>query len=95
MISEGQLRAAFPGCREPARWAVALAPALQRYEIDTRARIAAFLAQTGYESQQFNRVVENLVYSTPSRLMKVWPKRFTSLDLAERYLRNPEKLGNY
>ncbi|WP_226986797.1 glycoside hydrolase family 19 protein [Chlorobaculum tepidum] len=37
---------------------------------------------------------EKLSYSA-ARLMKVWPKRFPTLAIAEKYERNPEKLANY
>jgi putative chitinase len=75
--------------------AAALEPALVRYEINTNNRIAAFLAQTGYESGQFNRVVENLNYSTAKRLMAVRPKRFPTEDSARPYANNPEELANF
>lgn len=57
-------------------------------------RKAAFLSQCAHESGYFTRLVENLNYSA-SRLMEIWPKRFPTLDIANQYARNPEKLANF
>jgi putative chitinase len=69
--------------------------AMSKFEINTPHRVAAFLAQIATESTELNRLVENLHYSTAKRLMAVWPKCFPSLEEAQPYVRNPEKLANY
>lgn len=84
--------------------------AAKRWGIDTPVRIAAWLAQLAYESMLFSRVEESLYYTTPARLIAVWPSRFRlpltereeSLDTfgdgkrnARRYVRQPERLANY
>jgi putative chitinase len=56
-------------------------------------RKAAFLAQCAHESAQFTAVVENLNYSAES-LMRVFPKRFPTLAIANEYAKQPEKIGN-
>ena len=56
-------------------------------------RMAAFLAQVAHESGGFNFVKEGLSYSAAS-LTKTWPKRFTSLAMAQPYARKPEKIAN-
>ena len=94
MLSAEQLQRIFPHCKAPAAWADALAPAFQKYEIETPDRIASFLAQTGYESGQYNRIEENLNYSTAARLTKVWPKRFPDEASAMPYVNNPQGLAN-
>lgn len=94
MLSAEQIQRIFPSCKTPAVWADALAPAFQKYEIETPDRIASFLAQTGYESGQYNRIEENLNYSTASRLTKVWPKRFPNEASAMPYVNNPQGLAN-
>lgn len=94
MLSAEQLQRIFPNCKSPAAWADALAPAFQKYEIETPDRIASFLAQTGYESGQYNRIEENLNYSTAARLTKVWPKRFPDEASAMPYVNNPQGLAN-
>ena len=95
MLSADLIRRVFPACTDPAGWAQALAPALERYEINTKARLASFLAQTGHESSQFNRLVEGLNYKTPLRLMAVWPKRFPTQESALPYVGDAKKLANF
>ncbi|HSB11904.1 MAG TPA: glycoside hydrolase family 19 protein [Blastocatellia bacterium] len=68
--------------------------ALSEFEINTPLRQAAFLAQTAHESQNFTRLVENLNYSA-KRLTQVWPKRFPTLQKAQPYANNPQKLANF
>lgn len=93
-ITEKKLQTALPKCKNADKWAAALNAAFDKYEINSKARIASFLAQTGHESGHFNTLVENLNYSA-SRLVAVWPKRFRDIDFASKYAHNPEKLGNY
>ena len=95
MLTADTLKQVFPLCADPAGWAQALNPALDRYHITTRARLGSFLAQTGYESGQFNRLVESLNFKTPLRLMKVWPKRFPTEASAIPYVDNESKLANF
>lgn len=94
MLSAEKLQRIFPNCKAPAAWADALAPTFQKYEIETPDRIASFLAQTGYESAQYNRIEENLNFSTAARLTQVWPKRFPTEASAMPYVNNPQGLAN-
>ena len=94
MLNPEQLQRIFPNCKAPAAWVDALAPAFQKYEIETPDRIASFLAQTGYESGQYNRLEENLNYSTATRLTRIWPRRFPDEASAMPYVNNPQKLAN-
>lgn len=95
MLNADSLKAVFPKCSDSATWADSLNTALPKFGIDTRDRMASFLAQTGYESSQFNHLVENLNYSTVGRLMRVWPKRFPTEASAEPYVNNPQKLADF
>lgn len=54
---------------------------------------AAFIGQCGHESGNFRVLEENLNYSA-ERLMKIWPKRFPTLESAQPYHRNPRKIAN-
>lgn len=94
LITADQLKAALPNCKKPEMWVEALIPAFEKYAITSNERIASFLAQIGHESGQFNVLEEALSYSA-ARLMKVWPKRFPTLAIAQKYERNPEKLANF
>ncbi len=74
-------------------WAEPLAEVFQRYEINTPERQAAFIGQCAHESANFKTLEENLNYSADG-LMKTWPSRFPTLDVAQPYHRNPEKIAN-
>jgi putative chitinase len=93
MISAAQLAAICPACRNPALWADLLTRILPEYGIETRAQLAAFIGQVAVESQQFNRLTENLNYSAEG-LLKTWPTRFTPT-LAAQMARDPERIANY
>jgi predicted chitinase len=92
-ITESQLQEIMPKCKDPVLWAQALNPALEQFAINTPERIAAFLAQIAHESSQTTMLVEKLNYSQEG-LMKTWPKRFPTPDIAATYARNPEKIAN-
>jgi putative chitinase len=95
MLTSTLLRKTFPLCADPEGWASALAPALARFNINSKARIGSFLAQVGYESGQLNQLQENLNFATALRLMRVWPKRFPNEAMAKPYVNNQARLANY
>ncbi|MGZ0079677.1 glycoside hydrolase family 19 protein [Methylomonas sp. YC3] len=95
MIDATLLKTALPQCKTPDIWADALNPAMEQFQINNPGRIACFLAQTGHESSQFNRLTEGLYYKTAARLVAVWPKRFPTEAVASPYVANEEKLANY
>lgn len=70
----------------------ALNDAMARFKIEGRKRVAAFLAQVGYESGQLRTLVENLNYSAEG-LIRTWPKRF-NLMTAAAVARKPEQIAN-
>ena len=55
---------------------------------------AHLLGQAHHESGGFKRTKEGLYYSTPERLMAVWPSRVKSVEDAMPYTKNPEALAN-
>ncbi len=94
VLTAAQLTAFLPTLQDSARWTVALNAAMERFEIDTPGRAAAFLAQTAHESSEFRQLVENLNYSAAA-LCRTWPNRFATIAVAQPYERNPELLANY
>ena len=66
----------------------------QRWGILTPRQQAAFLGQAGHECGNFTKLEEGLSYAA-DRLMKIWPKRFPTMDVANKYARNPKALANY
>lgn len=71
-----------------------LAAAFVRFQINTAARQASFLAQIGHESRSLTRLAEDLVYRTPERVKTVWPTRFATVESAIPYLNNAPALAN-
>lgn len=74
-------------------WVSWLQGTCKAYQINTPMRIAMFLAQIAHESAGLTRLVENLNYSAEG-LMRTWPTRFPTLDVAQQYAREPEKIAN-
>ena len=77
---------------------VMLPNAFSKYQINTNLRAAHFLAQVGHESGNFAVKTENMYYSTPQRIVAVWPSRFTLNGSAGKknandYIKNPAKLA--
>jgi putative chitinase len=70
----------------------AINAACAKYNIDSRLRISAFIAQIFHESARLTAISENLSYSADG-LQKTWPSRFNS-DLANQCARQPEKIAN-
>lgn len=64
-----------------------------KYEINTPARIAGFMAQCGHESVDFTAKSENLNYSAGG-LVKIFKKYFPNEGATAGYARNPQKIAN-
>ena len=75
------------------KWLESLKETFAKYDISTPLRQAAFIGQCQHESTNFTKLEEGLNYSA-SRLMAVWPSRFTSDVVASAYANNPEKIAN-
>ena len=78
---------------DAARWYTPLIDMFARYNINTTQRQASFIGQCQHESNNFRTLEENLHYSADG-LMRTWPSRFPSADVAQQYANNPEKIAN-
>lgn len=75
-----------------AEWVDPLNETFARFNIDTPLRQAAFIGQCGHECGNFKVLKENLNYR-PATLMKLWPKRFPTLEIAKMYS-TPKAIAN-
>lgn len=76
-------------------WTSFLNLAMGKFGIaDNAERAAMFLAQCAFESREFSSLQENLSYG-PERLMQVWPKRFPTLEFAQKYAHSSHALADY
>lgn len=75
------------------KWTEPLNEVFERFGINTPRQQAAFIAQCGHECGSFRILEENLNYRAAT-LMKLWPKRFPTLEVANQYAGNPKKIAN-
>ncbi len=75
------------------QWVDALNETFARFDISTPARQESFIGQSSHESGNFKTLEENLFYRAET-LMRVWPKRFPTLEFAKQYEKNPKKIAN-
>lgn len=83
---------------EPLKAAMAL------FDISTPERQAAFIAQAMIESQSFTKMEENLRYTDPARIARIFRSGFDldkdqkvdpeEIEFAKGFVRQPEKLAN-
>lgn len=74
------------------KWLIPLNSAMDKFEINTPARVAAFIAQIAEESALLTRIEENLNYSS-SGLLETFKDHFTP-DLAAVYQKRPIKIAS-
>jgi putative chitinase len=76
-----------------AQWVGPLNETFERFNITTPKQQAMFIGQCGHECGNFTKLEEGLFYSAAG-LMKTWPKRFPTLEVANQYAKNPKKIAN-
>ena len=74
------------------KWLAPLEETFSKYDISTPQRQACFIGQCAHESGNFKTLQENLNYSAEG-LMKTWPSRFSTKEVADQYARNPAKIA--
>ena len=74
------------------KWLAPLEETFAKYDISTPVRQACFMGQCAHESGNFKTLQENLNYSAEG-LMKTWPSRFATKEIADQYARKPEKIA--
>ena len=74
------------------KWFEPLQETFEKYEINTIQRQASFIGQCAHESGNFKTLQENLNYSAEG-LMKTWPSRFPTKEIADQYARQPAKIA--
>lgn len=92
-LTKEQLKQILPNNPNVDAWHKALTELLPDYEIDTKQRVAAFLAQTAHESGGYTALKENLNYRAET-LLKIFPKYFPDAATAAAYAGQPEKIAN-
>ena len=93
MITGQQFHQLFPRNPDPELWANSMAEVFPTYEINTPRRVAAFLAQCGHESGGWTVFQENLNYSAQG-LNGIFKKYFPTVESAQAYARQPERIAN-
>jgi putative chitinase len=74
------------------KWLAPLEETFVKYDISTPIRQACFMGQCAHESGNFKTLQENLNYSAEG-LMKTWPSRFATKEIADQYARQPAKIA--
>ena len=89
MVNAEQLQKLHIG----ADWVDALNETFSRFNITTNNQKAMFIGQCGHECGNFRILEENLNYKAAT-LMKLWPRRFPTLEKANEYSGNAKKIAN-
>jgi putative chitinase len=93
LITAEQFHTLFPRAQDPQGWAESMNNVFPNYDINTPQRVAAFLAQCGHESGGWTTFEENLNYSAQG-INGIFKKYFPTLESAQPYARQPQKIAN-
>ena len=89
MVSAEQLQQLGIGIE----WTPALNDTFAKFNIATPRQQAAFIGQCSHECNNFKTLEENLNYKAET-LIKLWPSRFPTLEIANAYAHQPQKIAN-
>jgi putative chitinase len=89
MVNSDQLQRLHIG----AEWVDALNETFTRFNLTTNNQKAMFIGQCSHECGNFRILEENLNYKAAT-LMRLWPKRFPTLEKANEYSGNSKKIAN-
>jgi len=89
MVNSDQLQRLHIG----AEWVDALNETFSRFNLTTNNQKAMFIGQCSHECGNFRILEENLNYRAAT-LMKLWPKRFPSLEFANQFAGNAKRIAN-
>jgi putative chitinase len=92
-FTENMLKQMLPSNQKTNLWYVLLMDFLPRYNVNTKDRLAAFVAQTAHESNEYRTLEENLNYSWEA-LRSIFPRYFPTDEIAMQYHRRPEMIAN-
>ena len=89
MVNANQLQRLKIG----SEWVDPLNETFERFGIVSARQQAGFIGQCGHECGNFKVLEENLNYRAAT-LMKLWSKRFPTLEIANEYAGNARKIAN-
>jgi putative chitinase len=92
-LSKTQFIQMIPAVKNADEWYPLIVEYFAKYDINTRERIAGFMAQAGHESSDFNSLVENMNYSWKA-LRSTFKRYFPTDAMAKQYERKPEMIAN-
>ena len=98
MSQQDTIRRILDAMRVRPETAALYAPHLHAAAVKWGVSVAAlpmFLAQTAHESMLFERMVENLNYTSAKQIRRTWPKRFAKNSAAVAFVSKPERLANF
>jgi putative chitinase len=75
------------------QWVDPLNQTFARFNINSPVQQAAFIGQCGHECGNFRVLEENLNYRAAT-LMRLWPKRFPTQEIANEYAGQPKRIAN-
>ena len=89
MVNAEQLQKLHIG----AEWVDALNETFTRFNLTSNNQKAMFIGQCSHECGNFRILEENLNYKAAT-LMRLWPRRFPTLEKANEYSGNAKKIAN-